>query len=125
MSAWILLTIAILANASTNICLRAAARSVETKTPLGIAQELLLSPMAWLGVISGFVLLGTYMAAIRQLPLSVSYAIVTIMSMVVLIVWGGFTGTEALNVKRFIGMGLVILGTVTLVASTSDVSAAR
>lgn len=123
MSTWIFIAAAILANAVTNISLRAAARSVDTSSAKTIAIGLATSPFAWLGVVSGFVLLGTYMAAIRVLPLSVSYAIVTIMSMVALTIWGGLTGTESPNAMRIAGMFLIILGTLALVFSTGSENA--
>lgn len=104
------LLVAIAANLATNFSLKAAVRGLDTSSAKTIIAGLLTSPWTWIGGISGVLLLGSFMAAIRTLPLSVAYPVLTalvIVSMTGLEWW--FQGVS-LGIWKAFGLGLVIVG---------------
>ncbi len=119
MSTWFFIILAIAANVSANLCLKIAARSLETTSFPSVATGLLTSVWAWAGGVSCIVLLASYVIAIRTLPLSVSYAMVTIISLSIITIWGGFLGDESFSLLRAGGIVLISAGTLLLVLSTS------
>lgn len=118
--AWLFVALAISCNVAANILFRKAIHSVDVSSGsvILIARGVLLSPWFWMGMISSVVLLGSYLLAIRWLPLSTSYAIVTASVTACLFYYGIASGTEAFNAKAAIGL-LAILGGVFLIVTAS------
>lgn len=110
------LIVAVVANLVTNFSLKAAVRSLDTSSVGSVVLGLLSSPWAWIGGLSGFVLLGSFMAAIRLLPLSVAYPVLTAIAIVVMagMEWW-FQGVH-IGLWKGLGLVMVIVG-ITLVSA--------
>lgn len=109
---------AVVANLVTNFALKSAVRSVDTTSLMTILGGLLRSPWAWCGLLSAGLLLASFMAAIRTLPLSTAYPILTALAIVImtLIEWQ-YQGVH-INLAKVAGIALTILG-VSLVAANA------
>lgn len=110
MKGFIFLVVAVVANLSTNFSLKAAVRDLDTSSIGAIFLGLLTSPWAWLGGISGMLLLGSFMAAIRTLPLSIAYPVLTALAIIVMagIEWW-FQGVS-FSIWKVLGLTLMIAG---------------
>ncbi|SLN68045.1 hypothetical protein PEL8287_03772 [Roseovarius litorisediminis] len=117
MSAWFFIAMATIANVSLNLCLKAISPSLYFDTPLALLGRLLSSPWAWLGFISGVVLLASFALALRSMPLSVTYIVITCSAMVLLTVLGAVLGYESLSFLRSFGLAFIILGLVLVTQS--------
>jgi len=104
------LLVAVVANLVTNFSLKAAMRGLDTSSVGSVIAGLISSPWAWLGGFGGIVLLGSFMAAIRVLPLSIAYPVLTALAIVVmaLIEWR-FQNVD-LSLWKLAGLGLIISG---------------
>lgn len=109
------LMVAVIANLTTNFTLKAAVRDLDTTSFVTVLSGLVRSPWAWSGGLSAAILLVFFMAAIRSLPLSTAYPILTALAIVsmTLIEWQ-FQGVSIAPAK-VAGLALIILG-VALVA---------
>ncbi|MEP1202180.1 MULTISPECIES: hypothetical protein [Rhodobacterales] len=110
MTHWTLILIAACANVALNLFLRQTGRGLNTGSLGEIILSLLVSPWAWLSVMSAAVLLGAFVAAIRVYSLSLTYAAVTSIAMVALTVVGVVWHMEVLSTTRVLGLGLIISG---------------
>lgn len=110
MKGFVFLAVAVVANLSTNFSLKAAVRDLDTSSFATIFLGLVSSPWAWLGGVSGLLLLGAFMAAIRTLPLSVAYPVLTALAIIVMagIEWW-FQGVS-FNLWKVSGLILMIAG---------------
>ncbi|MEL7255316.1 MAG: hypothetical protein AAGL23_14155 [Pseudomonadota bacterium] len=104
------LAIAVLANLLTNFSLKTAVRGLDTSSVGSVVKGLLTSPWAWIGGLGGVLLLASFMAAIRTLPLSVAYPVLTALVIVAMtfIEWR-FQNVD-LGLWKLIGLALVIAG---------------
>lgn len=113
---WALILLAASANVVLTLCLRQAARSYAPGGPLAGP---LLSPWAWLSVLSAAVLLGTFMVAIRSFSLSLTYTAITAIVMVSLTLIGVVLQHETVNLGRALGLGLIVTGLVVSALATT------
>lgn len=104
------LALAVVANISTNFSLKAAVQDLDTRSLQTIALGLLTSPWAWVGGISGFVLLGSFMAAIRTIPLSIAYPTLTAIAVIIMAVAEWWFQDISLGFGKVIGLGFVVAG---------------
>ena len=113
-----LLMVAVVANLTTNFALKAAVRDLDTTSLATILGGLLRSYWAWGGFLSAAVLLVSFMGAIRSLPLSTAYPILTALAIVTMtfIEWQ-YQGV-AISPLKVAGLALIILG-VALVAGNA------
>lgn len=110
MTAWLFVLIAIAANIWLNYSLKTLSFAVAHLPLLKALVRALSVPAFWVAGISGTMLLGCFMVAIRSLPLSVSYASITGGSVVGLAFVGYITQVEQLSSLRLAGLGGVVLG---------------
>lgn len=112
--AWLLLAVA--ANLVANFGLKAAIRATDTSSPAALVLGLLKSPWLYLGLLGAAALLASFMAAIRVLPLSTAYPLLTALAIVTMAVieWA-FQGV-ALGPVKMLGIALTVLG-VALIAA--------
>lgn len=99
-----------MANISTNFSLKTAVQGLDTTSLKTIASGLLTSPWAWLGGISGFVLLGSFMAAIRTLPLSIAYPVLTAMAIIVMATAEWWFQGISLGFGKIAGLAFIVAG---------------
>ncbi len=108
---------AIVANIVTNFALKTAVRGVDTTSILTIFGGLIKSPWAWCGMLGASVLLVSFMGAIRTLPLSTAYPILTALAILTMtIIEWGFQGVS-IGPLKIVGLTLTILGVGALVAN--------
>ena len=117
MSGWLFLGIAVIANIITNFSLRAAVRSLNLTSPYSIILGLIQSPTAWIGGVGAVMLLISFMAAIRVLSLSTSYAILTALAICLIAIIESAVFGETVSAQKLAGLGLAITG-VALVATS-------
>src|SRR5688572_9506721 len=82
MSSWIYLALAVIANVSANFFFKTAMASFPHEITFGDLLRFMLNPYLWMGAICCVVLLGSYLMALRQVELAVSYAFVISLSLV-------------------------------------------
>lgn len=107
---WVALSVAVLANITANTALKIAVGSITQ----GSFRDKLLHFFAqgsfWLGCASALLLLVSYLIAIRGVPLSSAYPIVTTLALVGLILVDKFLFGSAISSTKIIGIGLIMVG---------------
>lgn len=104
------LGVAVAANFVANLALKRAMVQVEGGGLVAIALTLLGSLAFWIGIGSAMVLLAAYLYAIRTVPLGISYASVTALTIGLLTTWGFLSGAEPVTLTRMIGVAVIIAG---------------
>lgn len=102
-----------LANVAANVSLKfAVSRVIDVvdEPSANVLVRFLAPPSACLGLCAGFVLLASYLVAIRTLRLGFCYAIVTSAALVLITISGAFAFRERVNAMTFVGTGLIVLG---------------
>ena len=107
---WVFVSIAIVANVCCNMMLKQAMAAAGGGAGMALARTVLLSPWFWGGAIAGFVLLISYLMAIRTLDISVSYSIVTSAALIGISISAMIFLGEAITLPKALGVGLVIAG---------------
>ncbi len=121
MTHWLLITVAALSNVALNLCLKKGGAGLNVSSPWTLFLSILTSGWMWLAVLSAGLLLTSFVAAIRQYSLSLTYTAVTALAMVLLTVIGVLLQNESINSARIAGLGLIIAGlAVTAVAGSSS-----
>ncbi len=118
MSPWIFIALAVVSNVVLNLCLKAVSGLLTPDAPLALAARVLSAPATWIGVISAFILVGSFALTLKSFPLSVSYTVITSLAMVSLVIVALAAGFETLNLWRTLGILLVIGGVVVIGLST-------
>lgn len=108
---WSALLVAVCANVLTNVSFKLAVQQLAG--PVDI-RAFMVSPWAWAGLISGLLLLSSFIVAIRGLELSVAYPAVTGLAMVGILIVGYFLFSETLNWQKIVGVGFVVTGVIIL-----------
>jgi multidrug transporter EmrE-like cation transporter len=111
---YLALATAVAANVSANVALRSAVRAIEPGSPLQIALQLAATPLAWLGALCLGILLGSFLLAIRFLPLGLSYAIVTSSVIMLLTLFDALVAGASLGPARIAGLGAILVGVLLL-----------
>ncbi|MEM7364913.1 MAG: SMR family transporter [Pseudomonadota bacterium] len=106
--AWVFVVIAVVANVATNLLLKKAMTSMSGEGSLVL--EALSSPWLWGGILAGLVLLGSYLMAIRELDLSISYAVVTAAALIGVTLMSALLFEESLTAMKGVGVVLIIVG---------------
>lgn len=115
---WMLILLAAGANVVLNYALRQTSRGVDLTTAKTALASLILSPWALLAVISGTVLVGAFMVAIRHYSLTLTYTAVTALAMVSLTLIGIALQQEEASLGRLAGLTLIIAGLVVAARAT-------
>lgn len=111
---WACLFAAVMFNIVSVSSLKSAVTGIEMAAPGRMVGQLLSVPAFWVGIVFAGLLLTSFLVAIRGLPLSITYALVTSLSMVGMTVSGAIFFGEALTVLKFAGVLLIIGGVVIL-----------
>lgn len=110
MGYWLALLLAIAGNIGANVAFKKFTNDTEFSGTWASIASSLLHPMLWLGLFLGVMLLGSYLVAIRQIPLSVAYTLATSLSIIGITCAGAFIFGEAVGLRAMLGIGLVIVG---------------
>jgi multidrug transporter EmrE-like cation transporter len=78
---------------------------------------LLLQPWTWLGVCAAVLLLGSFLVAIRELGIGISYATVTSLALVLITLLAAMIFKEPLNLMVVVGIALIVSGIVVLMVA--------
>lgn len=113
--AWMLLVSAVLANITSNVMFRHAMRSVPESRDAAALAWFALNPYLLAGFAACGVLLVSYLLALREIGLMVSYAVVISMSLVGISLVSAFMLNEATSLRAVAGMGFIVLGIVLVV----------
>jgi multidrug transporter EmrE-like cation transporter len=111
-SHWTLILLAAAANVVLNHSLRQTSRGADLSSLRAGLASVFLSPWALLAVVSGTILVGAFMVAIRYYPLSLTYTAVTALAMVALTTLGVVLQQEQASLGRVVGLALIIAGLV-------------
>lgn len=115
--AWILLASAVLANVTSNVMFRCAMRSApDLKDPVALF-HFAFNPYLLTGFAACGALLVSYLLALREIGLMVSYAVVISLSLVGISLVSAIVLNEATSVRAFAGIGLIVVGIVLIVTS--------
>lgn len=107
---WGALVVAVIANVTANTALKIAMASISPDSDKGVALQVLGTASFWVGLFFCGILLVSYLAAIRSLPVSVAYVLVTSLAMVGLVIVERILLGVPLETARILGMGLAICG---------------
>lgn len=108
---WALILTAAASNVILNLSLKALSRSVPTGVPLSeTLSRILLGPWFWLSGVSGVLLVGCFMLAIRSFSLSLTYTAITALAMVVLTGIGVALQQDEMTIGRGVGLLLIVSG---------------
>ncbi|MEO1137362.1 MAG: hypothetical protein AAFW68_12280 [Pseudomonadota bacterium] len=110
MSAWGFIAAAVLANIATNVMLKKLMAGASNASGIPLVIELVTSWWFWGAAISGVVLVGGYLLAIRTLDLSVSYSIVTASALIGISIASALLLGESLTLVKLAGIALIIAG---------------
>ena len=111
---WLALAIAVSASVVANISLKLATKNAPSDLSDHAVTNFLLQPWTWVGLLAGVVLLGSYVIAIREIGLAVSYATVTCFSLVLVVAFAAILFQERFDLTTIIGIVLVISGIIVL-----------
>lgn len=100
----------------TNFSLKFAVRSIETTSFQTILLGLVKSPFTWLGFIGAATLLLSFMGAIRTLPLSSAYAVLTALAIATITTIEWWFQAEPMSTVKIAGLLLAVTG-VAMIAS--------
>ncbi|WP_151718186.1 hypothetical protein [Gemmobacter serpentinus] len=110
MMQYVLIGLAAISNVALNLSLKELSRGLETGSVARLAATTLLSPWFWAAGISGVLLIGLFMAAIRQGSVAVTYIGVTAMAMVLLTIAAAVLHGDVPGLWRIAGLGLIVVG---------------
>ena len=117
-----MLVIAVIANTCTNIAFKYAVINPSFQAEDAKWNALLFDPWLWAGGVSGCILLGSYLSAIRTIDLGIAYAAVTSLALVLLTAASALLFGEQMDVRKLIGIALVISGVTLLTVKSTTVS---
>ncbi|MDX2288230.1 MAG: SMR family transporter [Hyphomicrobiaceae bacterium] len=111
-SHWLALALCVVGNVSANIGFKRMMATLPLEVSVGTVRYLVTSPWAWLGGLGSLLLLGSYLYAIRSLPIGVAYPMATSLGMVGVALAGTFILGESLRPQAMAGIACIILGIV-------------
>ena len=109
---WGALAIAIVANISANTALKKTMTSVSGSSGKELVLHVLTQASFWIATIFLGILLISYLAALRSVPVSVAYVAVTSFALVGLVIVERFYLGAPLGVTKLFGVALVVSGVV-------------
>lgn len=109
-SSAVALALCVIGNVCANAGFKRLVQSVEPEFSLRTLVDVVTSPWLWLGGLGSLLLLGSYLYAIRTLPLGVAYPIATSLGTVAVATMGILMFSEPLKLTNMAGIALVICG---------------
>lgn len=118
MSSWFYLMLAVVTNVSANFLFKTAMLQFPKEITAGTLLRFAFNPNLLLGAICCAVLLASYLMALRQIELAVSYAFVISLSLVGIAVLSPIILDEPLRFRTLAGAALVIAGILVITLSS-------
>jgi multidrug transporter EmrE-like cation transporter len=115
MTHWLALFVCVIANVTANVSFKRFVDTAEIEPTWRSLLHLVLHPWLWAGLITAALVLGSYLYAIKVVPLGAAYPIVTSLAMVGIALAGAVFFGEAVKLTKILGV-LLIIGGVLLVA---------
>jgi len=110
MSHWIALLVAVAANVAANIAFKSFVQNADLGWNRSSFFAAIAQPTLWMGLGLGIVLLGTYLYALKAIPISVAYTAATTLSIVAVTTAGILIYGEAFGPRLVLGVATVIVG---------------
>ena len=116
------LAVALVCIAATNLLIKAGARAMEAQQAgaslslLSMVKTALTNPWIIAGLLCGILNLAAYTFALRKLPVSFAYPIMTSISYAIIVCGATIWFSERLNAWQIVGVGMILAG-VWIVAS--------
>jgi multidrug transporter EmrE-like cation transporter len=107
---WAALFVAVIANVVANSALKVAVASVSANSDRGVLLQLLSQASLWVGLAFATVLLVSYMAALRGLPASTAYVVVSSLAVLGLLVVDNALYGIPLGGTKLLGTALAVGG---------------
>lgn len=107
---WAALALAVTANVVANASLRQAMVSVNSDSNKSVFVQVLTQPSFWIGLVFAGILLLSYLAAIRNIPVGTAYAFTTSLAMVGIIVVEHRLFGTSISTSKSAGIAFVALG---------------
>src|SRR5512147_3040934 len=120
--AWVYLLIAVASNIASNFSFKMAMAAFPAEIEFHALIRFALNPYLWFGALCCVTLLITYLLALREIELLVSYAFVISLSLVGITLLSPVLLNEPLKLASIVGAGLVIAGIGVLTLSSKTVS---
>ena len=114
MSYWLALLVCVAANVTANIAVKRAMDSTALELSWEGARSVLMQPWLWLGCSLAGVVFLSYLYAIRGVPISSAYPIVTSAAAIGVAMAGNLLFGETIGWKGGLGIGFVLAGLVLL-----------
>ena len=114
--AWALLCLAVACNVAANLFFKLAMVAAPSELDIGAIARFLLNPYLWLGATCCGVLLLSYLTALRDLELTISYAFVISLSLIGITVLSPLLLGDGLSMQRGLGVALVVSGLILLIS---------
>lgn len=121
MLGWILLTLAVVANIASNFLFKTAMAAFPSEISVASVLRFALNPYLWMAVLCCAVLLSSYLLALRQIELTVSYSFVVSLSLVGIMVLSPVILGEPLRFQTMAG-AILVIGGILLITSASKVA---
>ena len=107
---WAALALAVTANVVANASLRQAMVSVNSDSNKSVFVQVLTQPSFWICLVFAGILLLSYLAAIRNIPVGTAYAFTTSLAMVGIIVVEHRLFGTSISTSKSAGIAFVALG---------------
>jgi len=114
MSHWIALFLAILGNVGANVSFKHFIQTAD-----GSVLQAIRIPSLWIGLCLAALLLGSYLYALRGLPLGLAYTFATSISIAAITLAGVLFYGETISVRSAIGIMVIMAGIVLLTTGQS------
>jgi multidrug transporter EmrE-like cation transporter len=108
LACWLALLVAVIANVVANSSLKIAVASISTDGERGVLFQLLTQVSLWVGLVFAAVLLVAYMAALRGLPASTAYVVVSSLAILGLVLVDRIFFGVSLGLTKFLGGALAV-----------------
>lgn len=107
---WAALFVAVIANVVANSALKVAVASISANSVRGVLLQLLSQASLWIGLAFAAVLLVSYMTALRGLPASTAYIVVSSLAVLGLLVVDNTLFGIPLGGTKLLGTALAVCG---------------
>ena len=118
---WLFLALAALANIAANSSLRQAAQGIKGREgPVNLLLGLMAQPVFWLGLGAAGLLLLAFTLALREMPVSLAYPIVTSLAIAGLLFVDYALFGQAIGGLRLLGVALIAVGVAIVFVGAPD-----
>jgi multidrug transporter EmrE-like cation transporter len=110
MTHWLALFFCVIANVTANVSLKRFVQATDFEPTMQGLIQAVLQPWLWVSLFACGLVLGSYVYAIKVVPLSAAYPIVTSLATIGIALAGAFIFGESLKAAKIMGVLLVVSG---------------